>query len=283
MIDFSSLKSPDIIERLDFEVILQRMVTDAQQRFAEKGIDYDIGHLESDPVKIALEVTAYSEVLLRGRINDAAKANLVSFSTGSDLDHLAGFHDVSRLNGETDDALRLRINIAISGRSTAGPKDWYRSAALRADVRVAEAHVSRFGEGPDIRVAITATDNYGEADTALIAAVTKELNKPDVRVISDRITVSAATSQIVDVEADIWLLPDTQQDIVQNLESDLRTALHREGGVGFDVTRSWLISKLHKPGIQKINLLAPIKDTVVADSSAAKIGTVKLNYKGRGR
>lgn len=283
MIDFSLLKSPDIIESLDFEAILQRMVANAQQMYLAVGIDYDIGHLESDPVKIALEVAAYSELMVRARINDAAKANLVSLSTGSDLDHLAGFHDVFRLSGETDNALRLRVIVAISGRSTAGPKDWYRSAALRADVRVADAYVARFGDGPDIRVTITATDNYGEADPALIAAVTKELNKSNVRVISDRITVTAATSKIIDVEANIWLLPDTPQDILLRLEDDLRNALHLEGGVGFDVTRSWLIAKLHKPGIQKISLLTPVSDTVVADYAAAKIGMVTLNYKGRGR
>ena len=52
-----------------------------------------------------LETAAARETLLRARINDAAKANLVAFAGGGDLDHLAGFYDVVRLGGEADLAL----------------------------------------------------------------------------------------------------------------------------------------------------------------------------------
>lgn len=137
-----------MIETLDYEAILAALLADARDRFADAGVDYDVGNLETDPVKIVLEAAAYREVLLRARVNDAAKANLVAFSAGSDLDHLAGFYDVERLPDEADLALRERVILAITGRSTAGPRDWYRSAARRASVRAGDAAVHRVGLGP---------------------------------------------------------------------------------------------------------------------------------------
>lgn len=283
MADPFALPAPAVIEVLDYEAILGALVADVRDRFAMAGVDYDVGHLETDPVKIVLEAAAYREMLLRGRVNDAAKANLVAFSEGSDLDHLAAFYDVVRLPGELDEALRARVILAIAGRSTAGPRDWYRAAARRASVRVKDAAVYRVGLGPDIRVAILATDNYGEPDAALLAAVRDVVTSDAVRVISDRIEVIAATSTTVDVAADVWLLPDAPQTVFDGLEAGLRAALAVQGGLGFDVTRSWLTATLHQPGVHKVVLHAPAIDAVVGDNAAAKLGTVALTYKGRGR
>ncbi|TIR24030.1 MAG: baseplate J protein [Mesorhizobium sp.] len=282
-IDFSTLPAPEVIETLDFEAIVAAMITDVVDRFAAAGVDYDVGNLETDPVKIIFEVAAYREIGLRARINDAAKANLVAFAIGPDLDHLAGFYDVVRLDGETDDALRARTIIAISGRSTAGPEDWYRSAALRASPRVKDVAVYRVGTGPDIRISVLATDNFGEPDAALLAAVDGEVQKNSVRVISDRVTVLSATSTTVNVVADIWLLPSAPITVFDNLESTLRTALATEGGLGFNVTRSWLTAKLQQPGVQKVSLSAPMADAIVDDGAAAKFGTITLTFKGRDR
>ena len=76
-----------------------------------------------------LEAAAYRETLLRARVNDAARANLLSFAATTDLDHLAGFYDVVRLDGETDAALRERVVLAIQGRSAAGPEERYAAVA----------------------------------------------------------------------------------------------------------------------------------------------------------
>lgn len=283
MADPLALPSPSIIEDLDYEAVLGALMADARDRFVAAGVDYDVGHLETDPVKVILEAAAYRELLLRARVNDAAKANLVAFSTGTDLDHLAAFYDVVRLPGELDEPLRERVILAVAGRSTAGPHDWYRAAARRASVRVKDVAVYRIGLGPDIRVAVLAADNYGEPDAALLAAVRSVVTGDAVRVISDRIEVIAATSATVNVTADVWLLPDAPQTVFDGLEAGLRAALAAQGGLGFDVTRSWLTATLHQPGVHKVVLHAPVSDAVVGDNAAAKLGTVALTYKGRGR
>lgn len=279
----TTLPEPAIIETIDAEAIIADLLDDVAARFAAAGVTYDVGALETDPVKIILETAAYRELLLRARINDAAKSNIVPFSTTTDLDYLAGFHDVTRLAGELDGALRERVTLAIAGRSTAGPRDWYRSAARRASIRVKDAAVYRVGLGPDIRVAVLATDNYGEPDAQLLNQVRAVVTSDAVRTISDRVEVIAATSTTVNVAADIWLLPDAPQTIFESLEGTLRSALSAQGGLGFDVTRSWLTATLHQPGVQKVVLAQPVTDAIVGDNAAAKFGTVALTYKGRDR
>ena len=83
--DLASLPTPAVIEPLSFDTILSELQTEFQSRYP----DYS-ALLASDPAVKLLEVAAYREVLLRNRINAAAKASLLAFATGSDLDHQVG-------------------------------------------------------------------------------------------------------------------------------------------------------------------------------------------------
>ncbi|GHT93678.1 hypothetical protein FACS1894122_09260 [Alphaproteobacteria bacterium] len=90
--NLSELQAPKIIEEMTFSEILQRMketLISLDQEFS--------AYLESDPVIKLMEVAAYRELLLRSRINQAAKANLLAFAIGSDLDNLAAFYGVERV------------------------------------------------------------------------------------------------------------------------------------------------------------------------------------------
>lgn len=281
--DLSAFAAPDAIEAYDYEVILAALMADVQARFDAAGISYDVGELETDPVKIVLETSAYREVLIRARINDAVRANLLAFAGGADLDHLAAFYDVVRLEGEPDTGLRARTIVAIRGRSTAGPRDWYRTAAFAADPNVADVAVYRPGTGPDITVAILARDNNGVPSAELLATIDAVMQSNSVRAISDRVTTVAATQASADVVADIWLLLDAPAAIFDGLADRLRDAIDAEGGLGFDVTRSWLTAKLHQVGVQKVVLNSPASDLIVADNAAVRINTITLTYKGRDR
>lgn len=282
-LDFSTLPAPAIIEGLSFEAILDALVDDVTARFVAAGVDYDVGNLETDPVKIILEAAAYREVLLRARVNDAARANLVAFAIGSDLDHLAGFYDVTRLLNETDAALRSRVVLAIQGRSPAGPEERYMAVARAADVRVREVRVYRVDDGPKLRVALLSSDDGGVPDAPMLAAVTAAVNAPAVRVVSDMIEVVAATQATANVAAQIWLLPDTPIAVFDGLEAVLRTAWAAEAGIGFDLNPSWIASRLHVAGVSRVNVTAPAAPVVVDDNNAVALGTVTLTMMGRSR
>ena len=102
--DLASLPPPQSIEELSFERIFAEMLQDFRARYPQYS-----ALLASDPAIKLLEVAAYRELLLRARINDAARASLLAFADGADLDHLAAFYGVTRLAGEGDDALRRRV------------------------------------------------------------------------------------------------------------------------------------------------------------------------------
>lgn len=288
-VDLSSLPLPQSIEEISFEAILQRKIDKFQELWAAIRAlhpelpDYDVAMLETDPIKIVLEEDAYDEMLLRALANNVLKSNLLAWSVGTDLDNLAADHGVTRLVGESDAALRSRIVLHDQGSSAAGPEAWYKFYARSASVRVKDVAVYRAGTGPNITLAILATDNGGVPDQPLLDAVYAAVNASSIRVISDVISVVASTSTTVNVNADIWLLPDTPMAIFTGLEAALRAAATTEGGIGFDINRSWLIAKLMVAGVSKVVLNTPASDAVIDANSAAVLGTVTLTMKGRSR
>ena len=90
------LETPQIIEELSLNEILEQMrdkLISIEPEFS--------AYLESDPLIKLMEVAAYRELLLRQRINQTAKANLLAFATESDLDHLAAFYGITRKENES--------------------------------------------------------------------------------------------------------------------------------------------------------------------------------------
>jgi phage-related baseplate assembly protein len=282
-VNLSALATPEVIEELSFESILTAIMTDVQARFDAAGIDYDVGNLETDPVKIVAEAWAYREVLLRARANNAARANLLAFADGTDLDHLAAFYGVTRLVGEADAALRERILLAIVGRSAAGPEERYEAVARAVDARIIDAHIYQVAGGPALHCVLLTSDNGGVPDNTLKAAVLAALTADDVRSINDVITVGAAVSTVVNITADVWLRPEASQQIITDLPASIKAAWSSTARIGDDLALSWINSRLHVDGVSRVEVTAPVDSVIATDEEAIGIGTVTINYKGRTR
>jgi phage-related baseplate assembly protein len=276
-IDFSTIPDPTIIEALDFETILQDMIADLQARdpaYTEI--------LESDPGVKILEVAAARELILRQRINDALKATLLRFAIGADLDNLAAFYGVARLEGEADEELRERTIERVMGSSTAGGRSWYRYQALTASPQIADVNVDSPFPG-QVRVSVLSKLGNGTPSPGLLAAVDAVMQSDAVRVITDQVTTVGAVIQTVNVQAQVWLLPETPATVFETLEETLRSAFATESGLGWDVTLSWLIAKLHQPGVQRVVLQAPTERFICDANTAPALGTVTLTLAGRDR
>jgi len=289
MVDLSTLPAPVVIEELNYEAIVARQKAKFQELWEAVRAsypdlpEYDVTMLETDPAMIVIEAESYRELLLRARVNAAARSNLLKFSSGSDLDHLAADHGVTRLADETDAALRSRIVISDQGNSAAGPEEWYEFHARSASIEVADVAVYRTGAGPEIEIAVLSTDEGGVPSAELLALVSAAVTSPSVRSISDVVTVASATKTVVNVAADVWLLPDAPVAVFDALEALLRSALTDEGGIGRDINRSWVMAKLMATGVAKVDIISPAADVVIDDHSAATFGTVVLTYRGRMR
>ena len=92
-LDLASLPAPTVIEVLSVEVYYQQALTEFRGLMGANWTDA----LESGPVVKILERAAYEKLMTRARINDAAKAQLVAYARGPDLDHLAANYNVKRL------------------------------------------------------------------------------------------------------------------------------------------------------------------------------------------
>lgn len=280
-IDLSNLNTPGVIETVSFASILDEAITDLRGRFADADVSYDVGNLETDPAKILLEVSSAREIIIRQRINDAAKANLIAYATGSDLDHLAAFYDVTRLAGENDIQLRARVVLAIQARSPGGSSYWYKQAALRADTRIRDVVVYREEFWPIIHIAVLSRENGGIPDQQMLDAVTAEVFSDTVRLLNDTLVVEPAVTQTVNIAADVWLLPSAGTTVFDSLETTLRDAWQEESGVGFDLEISWIESRLHIDGVKKVVVTSPTASIINPEGTASALGTIMLTNKGR--
>ncbi|MER9506042.1 baseplate J/gp47 family protein [Mesorhizobium sp. M0579] len=241
------------------------------------------GLLESDPAIKVIEAASYDDLVLRQRVNDAARANLLFFARGADLDHLAAFYDVLRLVGETDSALQTRTILAIQGRSTGGTEEQYKYVARTADVRVKDVAVYQVNGGPKLRVALLSAVNGGVPDAPMLAAVTAAVTAPGVRAINDVIEVVSATQAPQNIVLDVWLLPNAPLAIIDSMETLIRSAWFDESGIGFDLNPSWITARVHLPGVSRVVVLSPAGPVVENDNHAATLGTITVNFAGRSR
>lgn len=285
--DLALYPKPDVIETLDYESSLNKHISKFKAIW--EGIrqshpelpSYDVELLETDPAVILLELSSYIELGLRARINDAAKANLLAFASGSDLDHLAAFYDVVRLDGETDAALRSRTILTIQARSPAGGAYWYAAAARRADVRIRDIAVYREEFWPIVHVSVLSLENDGIPDEAMLDAVRTIVTSDEVRPLNDTVIVEAAVQFGTDIEADIWLLPTAPVTDLEPLKQSLRQAWNKEASIGFDLVPSWIEAKLHQDGVQRVEIVTPVTPIIAQPGTAIALGEIKLNYKGR--
>lgn len=95
--------------------------------------------LESEPINKVLQIVAYENVNMQARINDAARACMLAYAAGPDLDHLAALLAVQRLDGESDERLRRRAQMALEGTTVAGSAASYVFHALSSSVQVKDA------------------------------------------------------------------------------------------------------------------------------------------------
>lgn len=98
VIDLSQLPPPQIVDVPDFENLLSERKAEFVALFPaeeQEAVARTLA-LESEPVVKMLQENVYRELLLRQRINEAAKAVMVAYSGGDDLDNLGANNNVQR-------------------------------------------------------------------------------------------------------------------------------------------------------------------------------------------
>lgn len=289
-IDLSQIPFPGVVETLSFETILAAMLADLQAR------DSSFSALvESDPAYKILEVAAYREVVIRQRINDSAKACMLAYAQGTDLEHLGALYGVPRLvvdpgnpsaippiapTYESDDALRVRIQLSLEGLSTAGPTDAYRFHAISV---TGVKDVSVYSPSPGaVLVSVLSNTGDGTAGGPLLADVAAVLNADDVRPLTDQVTVSSATVTPFTVVASLYLYAGPDQEVVRlSAVAAVQAYVEANHRPGRDIVLSGLYAALHQAGVQRVVLTSPAADIVNSPTQASYCSAVTVTIAGR--
>ena len=272
-IDLSKLPAPNVIENLSYEEIFQSILSD----FLAKNPNYST-LFESDPAMILLEVCAYRELLLRNRINEAAKATMLAYATGSDLENIAAtMSGVQKLENESDERLRQRTQLAPEGFSTAGPDGAYIFHALSASNDVKSVSVKSPNPG-EVLITILSQNGSGIASQNLINTVLNKLSEDDVRPLTDRVLVQSAEIINYSVEAIITVYSGPSSVVV---EAEARAALNKfileRHAIGLVVAISGIHKALHVDGVKKVQLISPTADVVTTNEQAAYCDINNIN------
>lgn len=269
--NLSDLEVPEIIEELSLSEILEQM----KNKLIEIDNSFS-AYVESDPLIKLMEIAAYRELLLRQRINQAAKANLLAFATGSDLDNLAAFYGVTRKENETDDKLRERIRARIVGWSTAGSREAYKFHALNSDSRVKEANADSPEPGL-VRISILSKESGGVVSEDLLESVNSYMQRDDIRMLTDTVKVVPCNLVDVEVKAKIILMSSTPPEFLSTIKTSFKNAFSKIAGLGVSISRSWIISNLFLDGVKDVELISPPSDVAVSETECARLIEVELN------
>ncbi len=289
-VDLSRLPAPTIVETLDFDTIYGQML--AQFVALVPGFDATV---ESDPAVKLLQVASYREMLLRARVNDAARAVMPAYAIGADLDNLAALMGVARLvitpanvqTGaaevlESDEDFRRRLVLAPEGYSVAGPEGAYIFHSLSASSDVLDASATSPATG-EVRITILARAGTGVASAALLATVLAYVSAKTRRPLTDYVTIQSAEVVQYAVEASIRTFAGPDGSIViAEARARLAAYIAISHRLGRDITRSGIFAALHVEGVQNVVLITPAADVILDRTQAGWCTATTVDHAGLG-
>ena len=293
LVDLSKLDAPKVLEDLDFESLLADRKAEFIALFPqdERAFWQARLNLESEPITKLLQEVVYLQLMERNRINNAAKATMLAYASGSDLDVIAANYNVKRqviqeANNnvtpkipeilEDDTSLRLRTQLAFEGLSVAGPRSAYIFHALSAHPDVADVSVVS-PQPANVTVTILNRNGQGEADENLLNVVRAKLNDDDIRPIGDRVIVQSAVIQSYEIRAKLHLYRGPEYEPIKAAALKKLTAYTEEKHrLGRDISLSGIYAALHLEGVQRVELISPTADIVLPSSKSAYCTAINL-------
>lgn len=293
LVDLSKLDAPKVLEDLNFESLLADRKAEFIALFPQDERPFWQARLslESEPITKLLQEVVYLQLMERNRINNAAKATMLAYASGSDLDVIAANYNVKRqviqeANNnvtpkipeilEDDTSLRLRTQLAFEGLSVAGPRSAYIFHSLSAHPDVADVSVVS-PQPANVTVTILSRNGQGEANESLLNVVRAKLNDDDIRPIGDRVIVQSAVIQSYEIRAKLHLYRGPEYEPIKAAALKKLTAYTKEKHrLGRDISLSGIYAALHLEGVQRVELISPTADIVLPSSKSAYCTAINL-------
>lgn len=302
IIEIDQLPAMEVLEVIDSENILNSRMDKFVElwRFYDPpaGAQYDVDLLEFDPIKITQESSTFFELLLRDRVNQAARSVTLAYAFGGDLEAIASRYPggVPRLPGETDDHYRMRVWLSPNTLSPHGVYEAYVFWALTAAPELRDVTATAKPGNPTVTITLMANGPPvtvgidGKSVTAFpspvptiaqIDAVRSYELKDSRKAMTDVLNIQPAKIVNVNYSVRYWLFPGWAADL---LEKQLYTAaaalIEKQRWLGYSHVQAAMEAALKTSGVFNVIVDTPL-DTIVDKNTVVQVQSVKLIYAGR--
>jgi phage-related baseplate assembly protein len=283
-INIADLPLPDAIEELDAEAIIAARMARFQADAEAAGFPYDVGALETDPIKIDQEAHAFRELLMRSRVNSAVRAVLPAYAQKADLDAIAARANVGRqlitpadpVNNiaavyEDDTKLLVRYLTSFAVPS-AGSEDGYIYRAVTAVPALRDVAVlgpAYHGHAGRVYVRLLWEGGADVPDDAVQAVIAAVRDTKGGRPLTDDVVVSSAPITPYSLALSIQVPPGPAPDMIEAAAlAAVRKAADARYAIGAQVWLNYLAGAAYVANVQKVTLASPAAD-VVPDAGGA--------------
>lgn len=311
VIELDQLPTMQVLETLDSD----ELIADRMTKFAElwksydppAGANYDVENLEFDPIRIVEENNAYFELLLRDRVNQAAKAVTLAFASGSDLDAIASRYpggvprldsDGDGVNDELDNHYRTRIWLSPNTLSPHGVYESYVFWVLTALPELRDATAYAVRGTPNVTITIMADGDGVELgddeksvtafpsptpETSDIDTIRSYVEADSRKALTDVVRVRTPKIVRVDYEIRYWLFPGWNADTMKKaLWTAMAALIEKQRWLGYSHTKAAVEAALMVSGVYNVIVDLPTDDVEIELHEVVVVNSVKMTYAGRG-
>lgn len=282
-VDITRLAFPDLARVRPEEEIAEELKNDCKRAIGLQGVNFEKGSIPGT----LLRVFAGREITLRHRVNQAAQAVMLATAGGTDLDHVAAFFGVRRMEvepadrgasppreavRETDERLRFRARLALESLSQAGTKGAYLFAALSAHPHLKDVSVytsgARTAKAPgEVKVRVLSIHGNGlqgqlKGDDDVRNEVEQAILQ--VRAMTDTIDVQWARIHQFDITASIALLPDTERrSVAATIRTAVQEVARRHHRLGKTIRADEFLAAMYQHGVARVELASPNREQAI--------------------
>jgi phage-related baseplate assembly protein len=276
-----------VLEAIDTEVVLAARMAKLKELWALRdppaAAQYDVQGLEFDPIKINQEAGTWYELLLRDRVNQAARAVTLAFATGSDLDAIASRYPggVPRLPGELDDRYRRRIWLSPNALTPHGNPEAYAYWALTADPTLRDATATTIEGTGLVQITILPETDSMIPPLEQLLAVRRYILAVARKGLTDVLSIRPPKVVQTRYVADVWLYPGPDKDIsMAALQAGLVALVEKQRWLGFDHTLTAIDGVLSTAGTHHAVIKEPATDLLVDEHGVVHVTDIALTYRG---
>lgn len=289
----ANLQPMIVLEQIDVEQIIADRMSRLKELWASydppSAAQYDVETLEFDPIKINQEACAYFELMIRDRVNQAARSITLAYAIGSDLDAVASRYPggVPRLEGETDDRYRRRIWLSPNTLSAHGTAEAYEYWALTAEPALRDVTAIRSVQH-DFYPTILITCLMG-LDAASPAPSQEQLVKIRSYIqslsrqgLTDVISVNPPKIRDIEYTVRVWLYPGPAPDqTLAKIALNLQNLVDSQYWLGHDHTHTAIHAACSLSGVHHVDIEAPESDVMVPLDWVVRVTKITVTMAGR--